>query len=216
MHVTIDELRELADFYRKEKLLDDKQLAVKKHMADCDMCYSIFCAEYLLQKELTENSLIPEISYIQNEEGTADIKKEKFFIQITKKKDGIKIAAHPDFTQNMLWNFFLLPQTFAARSVQSLNISEKTAGEDAVVEQYNNINSKYTHITYDGIKTVIQLDGDIYPIENLQLKILDGAKTEQYDFQYNKETECWQAVVEHHLYSDKLVIEVTEKKDERE
>ncbi len=59
MHISEEDLRNLSEAYVKEERLNDRQLELKKHMADCDRCYEIFCAQYVLQKQLSAHGLLP-------------------------------------------------------------------------------------------------------------------------------------------------------------
>lgn len=104
MHISEEDLRNLSEAYVKEERLNDRQLELKKHMADCDRCYEIFCAQYVLQKQLSAHGLLPPES-------------EKRVVFALKAAAGIyEMIQQKKETFHSNWEFVRLPMPAASRS----------------------------------------------------------------------------------------------------
>lgn len=78
MHLTLDDVGELANTYINEEILTDKQLEMKLHMSSCDECYKKFLAACLVQRELIAQKVIPtHMSYELEEYETETNTKQK-------------------------------------------------------------------------------------------------------------------------------------------
>lgn len=58
MHLSENNIQELAYAYVRNVQLTDNQVVYKRHMADCDNCYNRFLLERKLQNTLFDSGLI--------------------------------------------------------------------------------------------------------------------------------------------------------------
>lgn len=190
MHLTINEIRSLADSYVQEKILNDDQLKAKKHMADCKECYQKFCTEYLLIRTFKETGILPEN---WNDTGV-DEEMQKILLQI--KKVGIYLKIQSECG----WNFFPVPQMAAARG--------NTSAENK--EIYVSDISKYSLIRHEEGKIIIQLDGDVYSVDHLKVRVITDGNVQEYAFIYDEETECYCVTIDEASVNDESVIDIVE------
>lgn len=187
MHISEEQLDELAGAYVKEQILDNRQLGLKRHISECDRCYERFCIRYALLKSLWDLKLLP----------LEEMEKESFQ-QVFLKIQAVKEALHV-VKETMLpeWDFVKMPQLSVAR------------GENRETEElFENARSEYSFIKCGKDRIIIQLDGDIFPAEHLKLYVRSGKNEEQYDFSYNPETECYQAIFDRKALGENGVIEI--------
>lgn len=199
MHAGMEELRNLASAYVCEDLLDEKQLAVKRHMAECDECYRIFCTEYYMMYELTKAGLISQESLALSKPW------ESYLVKIQWIKDKMDIILGKDTEENYFGDFFQVPQFAMARGAE---MEEK--------DQYQNEKSEYTRIIYQGNKLRIQVDGDEFPVEKMCVWLRDGEISEKYSFVYDEETECYGVILDMSRYSPEAVITIVEEENAEE
>ena len=194
MHVSTEQLHKLAQAYVEEKLLNKEQVQIKRHMAECDSCYEIFCAEYLILHQLYKIGMLP-----LEEMKAAPCEKVLLKIQTIKDKlNVLKETMQPD------WNFIKMPQLAAAR------------GEERKTEEiFENCHSEYSFIKGGKEHVIIQLDGDVFPVHKLKVRICSNGNEMQYDFLYNTETECYQVILDRKNLSEESVIEIIEVENEK-
>lgn len=190
MHLSLENLRELAQGYYREDLLSDKQLEYKKHMAECDICYEKFCAEYVIQKTLLDSGLIQptaleELSVLKKE-GTFDTVKE-IKCKLINGIDGLKRVAEEKMEQvSALWNFYSVPQPALSRGQEILHESEIMENE---VSDYS-----YIKKTSEGI--LFRLDGTDFNISNLRLIYITDDVRVSFPFVYNEKHDCYDVRIE--------------------
>lgn len=190
MHLSLENLRELAQGYYREELLSDKQLEYKKHMAECDICYEKFCAEYVIQKTLLDSGLIQftaleELSVLKKE-GTFDTVKE-IKCKLINEIDGLKRVAEEKMEQvSALWNFYSVPQPALSRGQEILHESEIMENE---VSDYS-----YIKKTSEGI--LFRLDGTDFNISNLRLIYITDDVRVSFPFVYNEKHDCYDVRIE--------------------
>lgn len=190
MHLSLENLRELAQGYYREELLSDKQLEYKKHMAECDTCYEKFCAEYVIQKTLLDSGLIQssaleELSVLK-EEGIFDAVKE-IKCKLINGVDGLKRVVEEKVEQvSALWNFYSVPQPALSRGQEILHESEIMENE---VSDYS-----YIKKTSEGI--LFRLDGTDFNISNLRLIYITDDVRATFPFVYNEKHDCYDVRIE--------------------
>lgn len=190
MHLSLENLRELAQRYYREELLSDKQLKYKKHMAECDVCYEKFCAEYVIQKTLLDSGLIQfsalkEFSVSEEEEICVNIKEIK--CKLINGIDGLKRVVEEKKDQVCaLWNFYSVPRPALSRGEEVLNESEMMENE---VSDYS-----YIKKTSKGI--LFRLDGTDFKISNLRLLYIVDDVRASYPFVYNEQHDCYDVRIE--------------------
>lgn len=190
MHLSLENLRELAQGYYREELLSDKQLEYKKHMAECDACYEKFCAEYVIQKTLLDSGLIQssaleELSVLK-EEGRFDTVKE-IKCKLINGIDGLKRVVEEKMEQvSALWNFYSVPQPALSRGQEILHESEIMENE---VSDYS-----YIKKTSEGI--LFRLDGTDFNISNLRLIYITDDVRATFPFVYNEKHDCYDVKIE--------------------
>lgn len=190
MHLSLENLRELAQSYYREELLSDKQLEYKKHMTECDTCYEKFCAEYVIQKTLLDSGLIQssaleELSVLK-EEGTFDAVKE-IKCKLINEVDGLKRVVKEKAEQvSALWNFYSVPQPAFSRGQEILHESEIMENE---VSDYS-----YIKKTSEGI--LFRLDGRDFNISNLRLIYITDDVRASFPFVYNEKHDCYDVRIE--------------------
>lgn len=187
MHISENQLNELAGAYVKEQILNDRQLGIKRHMAECDGCYERFCVRYALLKSLCDVKLFPP-------ETLEETSIKQVFLKIKAVKEAVHIVKN---TISPDWDFIKMPQLSAAR------------GENRdMAEVFENASSEYSYIKCEKDRITIQLDGDVFPAERLKLYVRSGEQELQYDFSYNTETECYQAIFDRGILGEEGVIEI--------
>lgn len=190
MHLSLENLRELAQAYYRGQLLTDKQLEYKNHMAGCDVCYEKFCAEYVMQKTLLECGLIhssawEELSVFKEKETFDTIKeiKCKFINGI----DGLKSVVEEKIEQvSALWNFYPVLQSALSRGQRILDGSEMMENE---VSDYS-----YIKKTSKGI--LFRLDGTDFDVSNLRVIYIADDSHINLPFVYNKKHDCYDVWIE--------------------
>lgn len=192
MHISDEQLDRLADAYVKERLLDDRQMKIKKHMAQCDRCYERFCIRYSLLKSLKELKLLPAEA--------ADGKIPKLCLVIRQIGAVISVVAEKKEELPEYWDFFRMPALAASRGGKT--------GEE--IEIYKNRFSEYSCVKFTEKQVTIQLDGDVFPAGRLKARVCFNGKEEEYDFLYDRDTECYQVVLEREVLSENGTIEVFE------
>ena len=153
MHISENQLNELAGAYVKEQILNDRQLGIKRHMAECDGCYERFCVRYALLKSLCDVKLFPP-------ETLEETSIKQVFLKIKAVKEAVHIVKN---TISPDWDFIKMPQLSAAR------------GENRdMAEVFENASSEYSYIKCEKDRITIQLDGDVFPAERLKLYVRSG------------------------------------------
>lgn len=190
MHLTMEQIRKLADCYVNNQVLDDTRLASKKHMADCEECYKTFCTEYLLVRKLKETGILPE--EFAKESIIEEI--QKVFLQIKKAGEYLNIQSEGR------WSFMYMPQMAAARGNSNKENSKI----------YVNKLSEYSSIRQEEGKIIIQLDGDVFSIERLRVRVVTDEDVVMQNFHYDEEVECYCVVIDEGLLSEDAVIEIVE------
>lgn len=196
MHINIEDLRILANAHINEKLLDDKQLAAKKHMAVCDDCYEKFCTEYLMQKELIKASLIPLDIWNEMETGIVD----KIIFKISHVKEQMKLAFHLEekFQNDAKWNFVEIPYLTAVRGRE----------EDTVYQSKASAESK---IYFREGKVLVELDEEVYQGDTLKVLLVDQFHNDEVELLYDEDTGIYMLEVDLGQYTDALEIMIVSK-----
>ena len=209
MHTTIEELQDLADQYITGGLLNDSQLAVKQHMAECDECYQRFCLEYMIRKELCETCLISRenlseqfmvkrsVEDVQQKEQESLRKGIRYqvILEICRKNGHLTMIVQREFAENSIWNFVQMPNFVMTR------------GEHEG-ERYESIGSAESHICYRDGRMIIQLDQEEYPVKNMVVRVSKGEIEELHQFEYDEDTELHRVILEGKDCSEDSVIEI--------
>lgn len=188
LHLSIENLRELAQAYYKEQLLSDKQLEYKEHMAECDVCYEKFCAEYVIQKTLIDcglmsPSVLEELSVLKETFSTVKEIKCKIVNEI----NGLKKVVEEKGEQiSGLWNFYPAPQLAVSRG-------QEISQESEIME---NEASDYSYIekTPEGI--LFRLDATDFNTSNLRLIYIADEVCSSFPFLYNEKHGSYDARID--------------------
>ncbi len=196
MHCKIEGLRELAGCYLKGQILDDRQLAAKKHMAGCEECYQRFCMEYLLQETLLRASLLPD--EVWEEEGLPTRLGQAAILQVRRLKGKLELAVQEGFQKDPIWDFTL---------VQGFAMARGTGAGS----RYQSAVSEESSIQFRGGRVIVQLDQSQYPVESLAVRVSDGDLEEIFGFTFDEDTELHEVALDMGKYSEDARIEVIQK-----
>lgn len=196
MHTNIEELRSLANAYINKKLLNDKQLAAKRHMAVCDDCYGKFCVEYLMQRELIKASLTPPDVWSEPEVGIAD----KIILKISQVRNQMKLVFHLEekFQNDARWNFVEMPYLTAARGKE----------EEAVYQ--SKVSTESRIYLQDG-KVFVELDEEVYQGDTLKVLLVDEFHNDEAELLYDEDTGIYMLEVDLEQYTEALEIMIVLK-----
>ena len=206
MHLSIEELRELSAAYRSEELLDDRHLAMKRHLAACDACYEKFCAEYMLQKVLTEERLLNDeaLHLSMQEEETGDLaaaKTSRTVLHISGIRGKVRelmVQAAEAVLEIPKWNFNRTNVLATARGAQSADIYRVSCSDE-------------TMISLDGSVLKVVLDEEVYDGEKYILQITDEEHREQLELVYDEDTGLYTAQADLAPYRENVQIDLIEK-----
>lgn len=195
MHVSEQTMNSLSDYYVMNRLLTDSLLKAKQHMAACDTCYSRFCRQFLIKRELKKNGL-----YMVTE----DTKVSNIVLSIRQELSGVKKIIC-DTIQGMedalLWRF---------APVYAMG----TRGEDEVTELVNE-QSEDTKIFYDGEIITITLDGDVIAGSDYRIEVVDSETGEQIldeiTFDYDEDTQLYEAKIPIGHYDREITVNIVKK-----
>lgn len=195
MHITDAQLQDLAKSYIKEELLNDRQIALKRHMAECDSCYERFCTEYIVIKQLWEQGLVPP-------EVLEDKASEKIFL--TLRSAGKLLELLRDKTEEVAdsWSFLSVAQLAFARGS---NDGQKQA-------VYKSRTSSASQIYQTQNEIVIQLDDEAFAVENLAVRYECNGKSEVKRFVYDETTECYVVRIKRKSQDETIQLEIFEIK----
>ncbi len=193
MHNKIEELRGLAGCYLKGQILNDSQLAIKRHMAGCEECYRLFCLEYLLQKTFLEKSLLPEESL--EEAPLAQKTAHSAILRIQRWKGRLELTILEPFQNDPKWSFIPAPNFAMARGTEHVSHYQSAVSEESSIQRRGHI-------------VIVQLDKSHYPIEQLAVHVRDGRTEETYPFLYDEDTELYEVTLDTENYSKSAQIEV--------
>lgn len=186
MHLSENNIQELAYAYVKRTRLSEKQVGLKRHMADCDNCFHKFLVERELQIALLGSGLVSDDAMEEILNGQKEQASEKILFRMKKAAEGLKMLIE-DVKEKAgsLWDFSPVPQLAFSRG----GVEEKDT------EIYANPISEYSMIkvTEEGI--LVRLDEEDYQGETLALQVTRDGKTERISFVYNEEKETYDAFV---------------------
>ncbi len=191
MHISEEDLRNLSEAYVKEERLNDRQLELKKHMADCDRCYEIFCAQYVLQKQLSAHGLLPPES-------------EKRVVFALKAAAGIyEMIQQKKETFHSNWEFVRLPMPAASRS----------GGKKMQTETFISRKGEYSFIECSQTQVVIQFDAEEFSAGAFVVRVQTDHGEKTYDFVYHADKDCYQVILNTEEFHGETVIEIIEDAD---
>lgn len=196
MHAKIEDLRGMANAYINEKILDDEQLMVKKHIAVCDDCYGKFCLEYLMQRELIKAALIPPNVLNESVEGIF----EKVILKISKVRNQRKLVLNLEerFRNDARWGFVEMPYFASTRD-----------GEEETV--YQSKGSSESRIYFREGKVLIHLDEEQYQGDNLRVLLVDESHSDEVELQYDEDIGMYIWEIDLEQYSHALEIVIVSK-----
>lgn len=200
MHITSEQLQNLAHSYVKNERLNDEQLQLKRHMAQCDSCYEKFCTEFTVLKSLFDIGFITEEALKMQENLETELheetKSEMFLLKLEIVDNAINFIHTTVDSISDAWNFFRLPQLAASR------------GETKKQVIYQSPLSEYSCIRQEDEKLIIQLEEEHYPVEQLQVKYVAEGAVSYKEFEYDEKIDCHIVV----LSEEKLTkVEIVEK-----
>lgn len=193
MHISDAQLQDLAKSYVREELLSDKQVALKRHMAECDICYEKFCTEYVVMKQLCAQGLVPPETF--EAEGT-----EKTLL--TLRSAGRLLEFVRDKAEEAADNWGFLPMAQLAFARGS-NDEQKQA-------VYKSQRSSASQIYQTQHEIVIQLDDEVFPIKNLAVRYEVNGKSVVKQFVYDEDTECYVVRIERTSEDETIHLEIFE------
>ncbi len=203
MHLSGNDIRELAISYREKETLNEKQLGEKRHMAECNPCYERFCVEYALQKSLFQTGLMNS-TFMKEILNQSQELEEKVLLTITTAIDTLELSI-----QNMaerlesIWSFYQAPYLAEIRG-------DLEAIDEVVYECEG---AEYSFIKNDGENILICLDEKEYNDRNLKIKIVRDSREEYLEFKYNEDEEILEATIPLAKANDAR-IEIVEEKHE--
>lgn len=198
MHESIDRIRKLAAAYIREEKLDEEQLQMKKHLADCDECYREFCMEFAMLKALSDYGLIGTDMDLELERG-GDMA-ERIILQISKAKDtlarsSIVMSLKGVFQQEALWTFFNMGALAPSRG-------------KGKAEVYRSRISEKSKICYEDGKITVFLAAEDFDGKNLGLLVQDGGRSEQFGFQFDEEEDLYVAETDFGSYGKDATVNI--------
>lgn len=190
MHLSEQNICELAAAYQRKVLLDDEQVAYKRHMAECDWCYNRFEMESLLQETLLEAGLlgleaVEELVVSEKiPKGTTDVvlqvaKQVVWSLKCAKGKMDVIAEDLKGF-----WNFVPNQQIAYARGEEE----EKSIIYTSVISPYSSV-----EIQEEGIQIV--LDAEYCQGEDYRIVLRHNGDEINVSFQYDEEEEIYQAFI---------------------
>lgn len=186
MHLSENDIEELAYAYNANVLLTEEQVRLKRHMADCDICFHKFLTEKTLQETLLGAGLISQET-LEEALHPANEVKEKVLLTIEKAADGWNmLVGEIQDKLAAMWKFYPAPQLAVSRGTEDTS--------SAVI--YENGSSEYSMIQIDEDGLLIRLDAEDYDGSSLVLKVIKGNDdVDVVKFYYNEEEDCYDAFV---------------------
>lgn len=185
MHLTERNIQELAYAYVQKIQLSDKQVIFKRHMADCDNCFSRFLVEKELQEALIGAGLLSD-AVMDEMLGKEKEISGNILLRMIKAADGLRLyIEEAKKKSDMLWNFYPSPQMAFSRG--------ETSEEETAI--YENSLSEYSMIQVSKQGLLIRLDEADYPAERYALRVIRGESEERIPFAYNEEEESYDVFV---------------------
>lgn len=198
MHLSENDIEELAVAYNTNVLLTEEQVRLKRHMADCDICFHKFLTEKTLQETLLGAGLISQ-EVLEEALHSANEVKEKVLLTIEKAADGWKmLVGEIQDKLAAMWKFYPAPQLAVSRGTEDTS--------SALI--YENGSSEYSMIQIDENGLLIRLDAEDYDGRSLVLKVIKGSDVNIVKFCYNEEEDCYDAFVKGAVESD-MKFEIT-------
>lgn len=207
MHLSEDELFDLAERQCNGALMTDKQVYQKRHFAKCHDCYEKFCVYIALNRvigeawkmEPDEEELVQGVQTKMLDSSVKNAKSQKdtyLLIQMA----GTAISFVQSLVagdQDCYWNFMRRPVAVV-----------RSGSKEENGELYTSLQSEYSKICKDGDELLIQLDGDIFPITELGVRYEENGKAIVRKFTYNESTECYEVRIERGDKADNLTLEI--------
>lgn len=193
MHMAMKELRELAGCCLQGEMLSPAQVQKKRHMGECDSCYKRFCTEYLILLAFQQIGLYPF------QESRAAVSMMSL-LTIRLIENHLTVSCAQKIVDGCSWEFIHMPCIASARG------GEKPLDSDC----YVNLISEHSYIKREDGSVRIQLDGDVFPVEQLKVCVTTGQVKELYEFEYDPALECYKVVLDEAGLSEQSVIEIVE------
>lgn len=190
MHISDEKMDDLVNAYILKIILNDAQLEVKRHMADCDYCYERFCKKYVIKNVLCNNRLY-----------NVEKKRIDFLLSIKKSIDSferITVQKAEECIEDLRWNF-------------KLNMQPALRSGNETIEYISNI-SENTKIIYDEDIIKIILDPEFFGAEEYKIQIIDvrnGECLKQIDrFEFDEDMELFYLEINCREYPESIVINI--------
>lgn len=207
MHLSEDELFDLAEKQCSGTLMTDKQVYQKRHFAKCQNCYEKFCVYIALNRVIGEardmesgaEELVQGVQAKMWDSNVKNAKSQKdtyLLIQMA----GATISFVQSFVvdnQDCYWNFMRRPAAVA-----------RSGSTEESGELYTSLQSEYSRICRNGDELLIQLDGDIFPITELGVRYEENGQVIVRKFTYNESTECYEVRIDRGGKADNLALEI--------
>lgn len=195
MHIESRHIRRLAESYLNRESLSPDQVREKRHVGGCNFCYEHYCAEYLLLISFRNMGIYPctEIG-----SKTAFSMLSLLTIRLIENKLMISSVQSGENAGN--WEFIRIPQLANARC-------EREIPEN---EYFVNRISEHSRISRENGQVCIQLDADVFPVEQLKVCVITDDIKDFYEFEYDPSLECYTVVLDDRCLSGQSTIEIVE------
>lgn len=193
MHLKEEDLYNLAIAEYSGNILTDVQDSQKWHLGECRECYKKFCIYITMLDLMGYEEDIENQEEYPSEEQLSDV-----FLQI-QMAGAVLCSVNTKMSNNFsCWNFIHIPKIATYRGNTS----------DGETDVYKSIESEYSQIRQEGQQLIIQLDEDVFPINQLGVRYTENGKKIVKKFIYNKVSEFYEVIIDRSGKDDKLLVEV--------